>query len=280
MPKPREFPTWIRILLNASGPLGVGLALLGILSIGWGFIFLAAGLLYISWEIYPSAHKLTKRRRALSLFIFLGVGAVMGFFAWLLVLKSNPKPNELLQIVLQNAISTGDQRFWKLSGDLSDSRSVLCSAGVLMYLTITNRSTEDLMIGNLTVEVERNGGGWGKLTVIDGPSNSLVFAGIDISHLIAYRADFLDQELRGHNLRQGETVRGWLLMNFPRGENTSTTKPLFKIAAYDVGGTRVYESVLTGVDIPFQEASLTVALEGLQNLKRFKNTGPCGGWSH
>lgn len=203
----------------------------------------------------------------------------MGFFAWLLVLKANPKPDQLLQVVLQNSISTTEEQLWKLNGDLKDSRSTLCSAEILMYFAVTNRSAGDLMVGNLTVEVERKNGGWRKLIIINAPSNSLIFAGADVSRLTAYRADFLDQELGGHNLRQGETVKGWLLMNFPNGENASTTQPPFKVAAYDVGGTKIYESVLTGVDIPFQEASLTVALRGLQNLKSLKNIGPCGGWS-
>ncbi len=92
---PRELPLSLKILLNICGPLGVGLALLGYLSAGLGILFLIATMLYVSWELYPSATGFVKRRPRLSLPIFLSVGLAMGLCAWLLLLRISPETSTI-----------------------------------------------------------------------------------------------------------------------------------------------------------------------------------------
>lgn len=85
---PREHPLWLRIPLNLSGPLGIGLALLGILNIALGVVFTVIGVLYVAWEVYPSAHGFVKRRPTMSLAVFLVGGLAVGFFTWWFMLKT------------------------------------------------------------------------------------------------------------------------------------------------------------------------------------------------
>lgn len=86
----REAPLWLRILLNLCGPVGVGLALLGYINAALGLAFLFSGVLYVGWEIYPSAKNFVGRRRWLSLPVFLVSGLVLGLCAWLLLLRAIP----------------------------------------------------------------------------------------------------------------------------------------------------------------------------------------------
>jgi hypothetical protein len=73
--RPREQPLFLKILLNICGPIGLGLALLGIINAVLGLVFLIGGVSYIGWELYPSAVALVRRRPLGSLPIFLCIGA-------------------------------------------------------------------------------------------------------------------------------------------------------------------------------------------------------------
>ena len=87
MASPRDFPLWLKILLNICGPIGVGLALQGIVNAALGILFLAAAVCYVGWELHPGAKIFVQKRKWVSLSIFLIVGLILGLCAWLLVSK-------------------------------------------------------------------------------------------------------------------------------------------------------------------------------------------------
>lgn len=106
MAPPREQPLWIKIPLNLCGPIGVAMALLGYLNAGLGLLILGASTIYIGWELYPKADQFVRKSKVLSLISFVFAGMVMGFCAWLLVLKIHhpplvPDPKKLPDLRLQ-----------------------------------------------------------------------------------------------------------------------------------------------------------------------------------
>ena len=90
MSTPRELPLWLKIILNVSGPAGVGLTLLGIINASLGFFCLGIGVIYIGWELYPKGVVFVKRSPFLSLPIFMLAGSLIGGCAWLILLKAEP----------------------------------------------------------------------------------------------------------------------------------------------------------------------------------------------
>jgi len=93
----REQPLLLRILLNICGPLGMALALFGYLNAALGLGFLVGTVLYVGWELYPSASVFVRRRMLLSLPVFLFTGLLVGLCAWVLVLKMPHVPSSLQQ---------------------------------------------------------------------------------------------------------------------------------------------------------------------------------------
>ena len=74
----RRHPLWLRIALNASGPLGLGATLLNMIRPTLGVLAMLVGFGYVFWEVYPSLKRLGL---IASLFILAAI-AIGGMFAW------------------------------------------------------------------------------------------------------------------------------------------------------------------------------------------------------
>jgi|SRR5271165_985253 len=88
MEQPRQHPLWLRIILNACGPLGLGVTLLGYVKPELGLLFMAITVACVIWELHPKIHGRLVRRPILSLIAFVLCGASLGGMAWYLLRKT------------------------------------------------------------------------------------------------------------------------------------------------------------------------------------------------
>jgi len=100
--EPRTHPLWLRVLLNACGPLGLGATLLGIVRPVLGLLIMAVGVAYILWELYPSAQRWKAKNPRMLLLVCICCGAALGFVFWWFVPQpsaaaTNNKPAHLDQ---------------------------------------------------------------------------------------------------------------------------------------------------------------------------------------
>ncbi len=82
MAEPRQIPTWLRIILNLCGPLGLAATLMGYVRPLWGILVIIAGFAHIFWEIAPGTTLFLRRSALVSLIVFVFVGGLAGAFTW------------------------------------------------------------------------------------------------------------------------------------------------------------------------------------------------------
>jgi hypothetical protein len=82
MAETRQLPSWLRVILNLCGPVGLGVTLLGWVRPSWGIVMMVVGAIYVVWEVAPWTTTQRRRRPLVSLFVFVLVGAAVGASAW------------------------------------------------------------------------------------------------------------------------------------------------------------------------------------------------------
>lgn len=85
MDSSRQHPTWLRILLNLCGPVGLAATWFGWVKPVLGIIAMAVGVLYVGWELKPKLSQWTRRRIWMSLSAFMLIGSTVGALYWFVV---------------------------------------------------------------------------------------------------------------------------------------------------------------------------------------------------
>ena len=217
---PREHPKWLKIPLNLSGPLGLGLSLLGVLNVWLGLGFTFVGVLYVGWEVYPDTYRFVRRSPIMALPVFLVCGAGLGFVAWLLVLKVAPPPqSERFYVAVGPSYIQGTQRT-KLHGYTlaydENGKYFLIPVHVAVYLRIKNLQNISSTIEKYGLEIKTIDGAWVRLIRVDSRAFPYLFFIMDgLEKVPQVRVMQLDSALTSGAIRPEDVVRGMAFFQYP-----------------------------------------------------------------
>lgn len=186
-----------------------------------------------------------------------------------------PQPSRPFAVTLGAPMIAENPAFWKLNGP--PKAPLLCPGRVLLYLALTNQETVSAMVNRLKIAIKKVDGKWENLAVVEPDSDSLLYMGPDTRKVFAYEGNFLDLKLKGYNFRPGETVSGWLMLDYPLTHIPNTVIPEFKLEISDMTMNSSPE-ILLPTDTPLQEPALVVA-SGYQNLSKAEQAKSCADWS-
>jgi hypothetical protein len=192
--------------------------------------------------------------------------------------QNAPAPIKPFALTLSAPQISEEPLFWRLNGTRDIRSSLLCPGKVLVYLTITNQKSSSAMVNQLKIAMKKVDGNWEDLFIVEREVSSTLYAGTDVRKLIAYRGDFLDIRLKGYNIAPGETVSGWLILDYPQNHVPMTVLPEFKVAISDMTMASPDIYVLLPGGVPSQEPTLVIELSGYQDLSMARRATTCPDW--
>jgi hypothetical protein len=130
--------------------------------------------------------------------------------------------------------------FWVLRGG-GEPKTIAPLNAIIVVRIVNNQATAS-MISQLTVEGNTTNGTWVRLARIEGSTVQLfAVPNSDLHKAILVTPTLLDTMLENRAMSPKETVEGWLLLAYPRGNDEFNGKFRFTVA--DTMGTKYSQLV-------------------------------------
>jgi hypothetical protein len=200
---------------------------------------------------------------------------LLGLVSYLVKRAAAEPPVDPYSVILElNILGNGTGKF---SGFWVSDPNIVCPANTALFISLTNLQANAAMVRTLSFKVLRKDGQWAQMRLIPSSSYEVYFGG-DIEKVKHIEISQLEHILR-ENIGSHNTVRGWVLLDYPPTEDPNSFTPTFKVYIRDFDGVQFSSPALNsgvGLNSNFQDATMLFKAEPTHDLSKLTNLQHCG----